>query len=214
MNSLILGLVAFPEVVPKAHKELDAVVGDRMPQFQDIPNLPYIRAMVKEVLRWRSVSNDHIRHDTTGDVEYKDYFIPAGSTVVLNQWALHYNPSLYPDPERFNPDRFLNHPSNGLTAGECIHTSDLRLRDHWSFGAGRRVCAGYNLAENSLLILTARLLWAFDVQPGIDPATKQEVTYDLWNYAPIRLFGPKPFPVRFRVRSDKKREMVLKASTT
>jgi cytochrome P450 len=68
MNSLILGLVAFPEVVTKAHKELDAVVGDRMPEFEDIPNLPYIRAMVKEVLRWRSVSNDHIRHDTTVSV--------------------------------------------------------------------------------------------------------------------------------------------------
>ena len=65
MNSLILGLVAFPEVVKKAQKELDAVVGDRMPQFEDVRDLPYIRAMVKEVLRWRSVSNDHIRHDTT-----------------------------------------------------------------------------------------------------------------------------------------------------
>ncbi|ETI21637.1 hypothetical protein G647_07984 [Cladophialophora carrionii CBS 160.54] len=211
MNSLILGLVAFPEVVTKAHKELDAVVGDRMPQFADIPNLPYIRAMVKEVLRWRSVSNDHIRHDTTGDVVYKDYFIPAGSTVVINQWALHYDPNLFPDPHRFNPDRYLNHPSNDLTAGECIHTSDLRLRDHWSFGAGRRVCAGYNLAENSLLILTARLLWAFDVHPAVDASTGQEVKYDLWNYAPIRLFGPRPFPVRFKVRSNLKKEMILKA---
>ncbi len=62
MNSMILAMVAFPEVVSKAQKELDAVVGDRMPEFTDMPNLPYIRAMVKEVLRWRSVSNDHERH--------------------------------------------------------------------------------------------------------------------------------------------------------
>jgi hypothetical protein len=73
------------------------------------------------------------------------------------------------------------------------------------------VCAGYNLAENSLLMLTARLLWAFDVLPAIDPSTGLEVEYDLWNYAPIRLFGPRPFPVRFKVRSDKKRKMILKA---
>lgn len=65
LNSIILGLVAFPEVVQKAHKELDEVVGSRMPQFEDSPSLPYIRAIVKEVLRWRSPSNDHIRHDTT-----------------------------------------------------------------------------------------------------------------------------------------------------
>lgn len=65
MNSLILGLVAFPETVKTAHEELDRVVGDRMPEFSDSPQLPYIRAMIKEVLRWRSVSNDHIRHTTT-----------------------------------------------------------------------------------------------------------------------------------------------------
>lgn len=65
MNSMILAMVAFPEVVSKAQKELDAVVGERIPQFEDMPNLPYIRAMVKEVLRWRSVTNDYTRHVTT-----------------------------------------------------------------------------------------------------------------------------------------------------
>jgi cytochrome P450 len=57
--------VAFPETVKKAHEELDRVVGDSMPQFSDSSQLPYIRAMIKEVLRWRSVSNDHIRHLTS-----------------------------------------------------------------------------------------------------------------------------------------------------
>ena len=65
MNSMILGMVAFPEVVSKAQKELDAVVGERIPQFEDMRNLPYIRAMVREVLRWRSVTNDYTRHVTT-----------------------------------------------------------------------------------------------------------------------------------------------------
>lgn len=65
LNSIILGLIAFPEVVTKAHEELDRVVADRLPQFEDSPNLPYIRAMVKEVLRWRSVSNDHFAHLST-----------------------------------------------------------------------------------------------------------------------------------------------------
>lgn len=141
---------------------------------------------------------------------YKDYFIPAGSTVVLNQWAIHYNPDLYPDPHRFNPDRFMNHPSLNLTAGECIHTSDVNLRDHWSFGAGRRVCAGYNLAENSLLMLTARLLWGFDVRPKVDAATGQKYAYDLWDYRSTRLFGPNPFPAQFVVRSEAKKALILK----
>ena len=55
LNSIISGLIA----VTKAHEEL---VGDRMPIFEDSPNLPYIRAMVKEVLRWRSVPNSGITH--------------------------------------------------------------------------------------------------------------------------------------------------------
>ncbi|KAL6250787.1 hypothetical protein RBB50_003090 [Rhinocladiella similis] len=211
MNSMILAMVAYPEVVLKAQKELDAVVGDRLPQFEDMPDLPYIRAMVKEVLRWRSVSNDHVRHVTSGDVVYKDYFIPEGTSVVINHWALHFDPELFPDPERFNPDRYYDTPVNNLTAGECIHTNDVKLRDHWSFGAGRRVCAGYNLAENSLLILTARLLWAFDVLPAIDKATGQPVKYDVWNYNPARLFGPKPFPVDFKVRSEERKKIILAA---
>ena len=136
------------------------------------------------------------------------------STSLKIRRALHYDPSLYPDPQRFNPDRYMDHPSNDLTAGECIHTSDLRLRDHWSFGAGRRVCAGYNLAENSLLMLTARLLWAFDVRPALDASSGEQVKYDLWNYAPIRLFGPKPFPVVFQVRDDKKKEFILKTEAS
>lgn len=104
----------------------------------------------------------------------------------------------------------MSHPSLDLTAGECIHTSDINLRDHWSFGAGRRVCAGYNLAENSLLMLTARLLWGFDVRPQIDAATGQKYEYDLWDYRPVRLFGPNPFPAQFEVRSEAKKAMILK----
>jgi cytochrome P450 len=127
---------------------------------------------------------------------------------------MHFDPTLYPDPHRYNPDRYLDQPCNNLTAGECIHTSDMKLRDHWSFGAGRRVCAGYNLAENSLLILTARLLWAFDVKPAIDPSTGKEMQYDVWKYGRTRLFGPLPFPVRFEVRSELKRDLIMKGVTS
>ena len=65
LNSMILGLIAFPDAVKKAHEELDRVVADRLPTFEDSPNLPYIRAMVKEVLRWRSVTNNAITHVST-----------------------------------------------------------------------------------------------------------------------------------------------------
>ena len=127
--------------------------------------------------------------------------------LLTSSRALHFDPSLYPDPERFNPDRYMGTAANDLTAGECMNTNDLSKRDHWSFGAGRRACAGYNLAENSLFILTARLLWAFDVKAPIDPQTGRAVEYDLWAYAPTRLFGPKPFQVVFEPRNGREKQI-------
>ncbi|KAI1611927.1 cytochrome P450 [Exophiala viscosa] len=209
LNSLILGLLAFPDTVQKAHEELDRVVGQRMPTFEDSDRLPYIRAMVKEVLRWRTASNDHFQHLTTGDVIYKDYFIPAGSYVVGNVWALNFDPVMFPDPQRFNPDRYLDKKANNMTAGECINAQDPRQRDHWGFGAGRRVCAGYTLAENSLFILTARLLWAFDVRAPIDKATGKPLEYDLWNFPATNMFGPNPFRADFKVRDSGREKQIL-----
>ncbi|KIW46589.1 uncharacterized protein PV06_02254 [Exophiala oligosperma] len=209
LNSLILGLVAFPETVEKAHKELDQVVGDRMPTFDDFDRLPYIRAMVKEVLRWRTASNDHFQHLSTGDVIYKDYFIPSGTAIVCNVWALNFDPVMFPEPHRFNPDRYLGTAANDMTAGECINVQNPRNRDHWGFGAGRRVCAGYNLAENSLFILTARLLWAFDVKAPIDQTTGEPLEYDLWDFPATNMFGPNQFRAEFKVRDAGRREQIL-----
>ena len=88
-----------------------------------------------------------------------------------------------------------------------MNTIDVSKRDHWSFGAGRRACAGYNLAENSLFILAARLLWAFDVKAPPDSRTGNPMEYDLWNYTPTRLFGPRPFPVDFQVRNGRQKQI-------
>lgn len=129
------------------------------------------------------------------------------SSLLTPSRAMHFDPSLYPEPEKFNPNRYMGTAANELSAGECMNTMDVSKRDHWSFGAGRRACAGYNLAENSLFILTARLLWAFDVKAPIDPQTGRTMEYDLWNYAPTRLFGPRPFPVEFQVRPGREEQI-------
>jgi cytochrome P450 len=62
---MILRLIAFPGAVTKAHEELDRAVGDRMPTVEGSPNLPYIKAMIKEVLRWRKAMNNGITHVST-----------------------------------------------------------------------------------------------------------------------------------------------------
>jgi cytochrome P450 len=162
-NTGLLYLMANPSVVTRAHDELITTVGDhRSPTFADEENLPYIRAIVKEVLRVRPVASVGSPHYTDADVVYKDYLIPKGSVVTINQYGIHNDPKTFKNPESFDPARYLAYPSK---SGAYVGQDD---RDHWSFGAGRRICSGLHVAENSLFILFAKVLWAFDPRPPLD----------------------------------------------
>lgn len=87
LNNWTLAMTLFPETAKKAQEELDRVVGrDRLPQFSDEKDLPYVRAMVKEVLRWRPVNKFGMFHATSEDDWYDGHFIPKGSVAVLNWW--------------------------------------------------------------------------------------------------------------------------------
>jgi cytochrome P450 len=87
INSWLLACLLYPHTVKVAQEELDRVVGsDRMPTFEDEPNLPYIRAMAKETLRWRPITKFGVNHASTEDDWYEGYFIPKGSVVMLNWW--------------------------------------------------------------------------------------------------------------------------------
>lgn len=80
-------MILFPEVQQKAHEELDAVVGrDRLPDWSDEENLPYVCALCKEALRWMPVVPLGIAHRVTEDDVYKGMFIPSGAVVIGNAW--------------------------------------------------------------------------------------------------------------------------------
>jgi cytochrome P450 len=102
LNNSIVGILSRGStVIEKAHEELDRVVGpNRTPTFDDEPNLPYIRAMVKEVMRWRFVNKFGTNHYATEDGYYKGYFFSKGSIVMINIWGIHYDPDRYPEPEK------------------------------------------------------------------------------------------------------------------
>ena len=101
-------MILNPKVMKKAQEELDRVVGKgHLPDFSDKDNLPYIDALVKEVLRWNTPVPIAAPNRAMQDDVYRGYFIPAGATVIQNVWAICRDPDIYPDPEAFNPDRFL-----------------------------------------------------------------------------------------------------------
>ena len=80
-------MVMHPDMQRKAQEELDRVVGgDRMPTFEDRDSLPYLNALLKEVLRWHPVAPLAAPHRSTTDDEYNGYFIPAGTIVYPNLW--------------------------------------------------------------------------------------------------------------------------------
>ncbi|KAM0790540.1 hypothetical protein ACM66B_003409 [Microbotryomycetes sp. NB124-2] len=181
ISTFLLTMVAHPHALKKAQAELDAVIGhSRMPEFSDQPDLVYCNAVVKEVLRWRTIIAGGLCHSTTEDDVYDGYFIPKGTTVLANHWAIHLDPVMYPDPETFNPERFI-------TDGKL---NDLR---HFAFGFGRRICPGMHIAERSLYIVFSRLMWACNILHAKDEHGN-EVPIDINNFSE----GFSSHPVGFK----------------
>ncbi|KAI0664172.1 cytochrome P450 [Cubamyces menziesii] len=187
---LFLAMLHFPDAMRKAQAELDEVVGpDRLPVFEDRERLPYLRALINETLRWRPIAVlGGTPHAVTADDEYNGMFIPKGSTVFANLTGIMQDPIMFPSPEDFRPERFLE-------------TDDPRLQDfELPFGFGRRICVGMHLAQNSLFIAVARILWAFDVLPALDEAG-QPIIPDPWNFTDGFNSKPVSFPCRVKPRS-------------
>ena len=152
-----LAMVAHPEVQRRAQNELDTAVGrSRVPTMSDAPNLPYIQAIVKEVLRWRPVLPLSLPHSTTEDDWYNGMFIPKGTLVLSNLWHCNHETSSYgDDAEKFRPERFLDENGDIISGPAETHEDG-----HATYGFGRRACAGKILANDSLFIYIAITLWA------------------------------------------------------
>ncbi|KAJ2901599.1 hypothetical protein MKZ38_001619 [Zalerion maritima] len=203
LNTAILHLSAHPEIQERANEELSRVVGDeRSPTFDDEAALPYIRAIGKEILRIRPVTTIGTPHYTTADVEYNGYRIPKNTVVCMSQYVLHFDERRWKKDggQAFDPSRYLDYP---LKAGVYAASRDANARDHFDFGAGRRICPGMHLAENSLFITVAKILWAFEIKPGRGPDGKA-LPVDLSDnaYEPGVNTLPKQFKARFVPRNE------------
>jgi len=151
----LLAMITYPEVQNQAHAELDEVVGSaRPPTFADLPSLPYIRAMVKETLRWSLTVPFGVPHASSADDWYKGMFIPKGTICLQNMRLINSEPDVFgSDAEQFNPARYLDE-------NRQVKVLDGMEEGHMSFGFGRRICPGRYVAEGTLGIDIATLLWA------------------------------------------------------
>ena len=164
MVGFIQAMACFPEVQKKAQDEIDRIVGsERLPTMADEPDLPYIRAMIKETLRWMPTTiTGAVPHATTKDDEYNGYFIPKGAGVMLNVWAIHMDENRHPNPREYRPERY---EGDNQTAADSAANPDPSKRDQFTFGSGRRICQGMHVAERSLFLGMSRMLWGFNITP-------------------------------------------------
>ncbi|KAG2023999.1 O-methylsterigmatocystin oxidoreductase [Coprinopsis cinerea AmutBmut pab1-1] len=150
----------YPDVQRKAQAEIDRVVGShRLPTFNDHPRLVYLQAVLKEVFRWHTTVPLGLTHVSTEDYVYNGYFIPKGSNIMTNVWAIMHDPNVFEDPFEFKPERYLKN-------GEIDHT--VLAPETAAFGFGRRICPGRHLGKDSLTYVAACLLAVFDIRPPKD----------------------------------------------
>ncbi|KAJ3709650.1 cytochrome P450 [Lentinula raphanica] len=202
-----LAMILYPEAQRLAHEELDRVVGPfRLPNFDDYEQLPYIRATVKEILRWRPAAPLALPHRLTQDDHYEGYFLPKGTIVYPNVWSMHHESELYgDDAEHFRPSRFLN--VEGKVDSSIEDTKD---EGHFSFGFGKRICVGRHVANNNLFIHIAYLLWAFNIAAEVDSNGTQKLP-DPLNFDDGLTTRPIPFGCKITPRNADVADLIVQA---
>ncbi|CAE6461565.1 unnamed protein product [Rhizoctonia solani] len=131
-------------------------------------------------------------HSTTEDDEYRGYFIPKGSIVMSNIWAMTRDETVYKSPETFNPERFL---------GDDTPNAPV-------FGFGRRSCPGNHYAEASLFIMFASMLAVFDMKPKTNPVTGKEDMPEVTVTLNALVSHISPFECSIKPRSNVHKELV------
>ncbi|KAG8821039.1 hypothetical protein FRC19_008296 [Serendipita sp. 401] len=181
LATFILVLVRNPHIGHKLRAEMDAVTGrNRLPTFSDRKDLPYLKSCLMEPNFPNGVA-----HRVTVDDEYLGHVIPKDSTIITNIWAMMHDETVYSDPERFIPERFLGEDRDSALA---------------IFGFGRRICPGMHTAQDTLYILAASIIHAFEISPPND--IKGSSSLPEVKYTTGLISHPLPFSCSFRPRSE------------
>ncbi|XP_066294392.1 cytochrome P450 2U1-like [Branchiostoma lanceolatum] len=148
-----LYMVLYPEDQQKVQAELDSVLGTDhdVPTLAHRSQLPYTEATIMEIMRIRAIAPLSAPHAAMEDTTFRGYDIPAGTQVLPNLWSANMDSEFWPDPEKFDPRRFLD--SDGKVVS--------RPESFMSFSTGRRVCLGEQLAKMELFLIFSSLMKQF-----------------------------------------------------
>jgi cytochrome P450 len=145
-----------PEAEERLHSEIDRVIGDRLPRYEDFPALAYTRMVLAESMRlyppaWA------IGRRAIEPFEIRGFTIPRRAVVLMSQYIVHRLDTYFPEPERFDPDRWTPEAS-----------ASRPKFSYFPFGGGTRVCIGEQFAwmEGVLLIAALSRKWRMRLEPG------------------------------------------------
>ncbi|KAK2379379.1 cytochrome P450 83B1 [Trifolium repens] len=148
-------LIKNPRVMTKVQEEIRNYGGKREFLYEeDIQNLPYFKAVIKETLRLHLPTPLLVQRESREKCSIGGYNIPAKTILYVNAWAIHRDPNIWKNPEEFYPERFLKSSIN-------FTGQDFELIP---FGAGRRICPGMPMGVASVELIVANLLYSFDWQ--------------------------------------------------
>ncbi|XP_022095727.1 cytochrome P450 2J6-like [Acanthaster planci] len=147
----LLYMAVYPKIQKQVQAEIDDVVGrNRLPRMADKSQLNFTQAVIWEVQRLTIVAPLGVAHAAASDTQLRGFTIPKGALLVPNLWAVSHDSNVWPEPDQFKPERFLNDQGEAAKVDELI-----------PFSVGRRSCIGEHLAKMELVIFFSYLMHQF-----------------------------------------------------
>ncbi|KAH8100404.1 cytochrome P450 [Cristinia sonorae] len=196
-STFLLAILHNPEVQIRAQAEIDQVIGnERIPTYKDKDSLPYVYAIVRECIRWRTALPT-IYRNLVKDDEFEGRHISQRSTIFINYQGILRNDDVYPDADAFRPERWLD--------PKVLGNKDIDPLEI-AFGFGRRVCPGKFLALDLGFQLIVAMLTVFKVSKAKD-VSGVEITPKV-EYTNGSVVWPVPFQCDIQPRSVQAKQLV------
>ncbi|OMO60200.1 Cytochrome P450 [Corchorus olitorius] len=151
----IAQLIENPEIQSKLYEEIKCTVGDRKVDEKDVENMKYLQAIVKELLRKHPPTYFSLTHAATEATTLAGYDIPTDTNVEIFLPGIGWDPKIWSNPEKFDPDRFYS----GKEEADITGVTGVKMMP---FGVGRRICPGLGMATVHVHLMLARMVQEFE----------------------------------------------------